>query len=89
MITVINSQAFFSSIHKGIQFPITIPNRVLNGKELDEDILADAKARVLVYLDTHEKAYVPELSKALSIDPKLIVRALKQLAEEGVVSEDI
>ncbi len=49
----------------------------------------EIKTKILTYLDSHNKAKVPEIAKHLGVERKHILSALKELEDEGLVREDI
>ena len=77
---------YMNRIRLGSFFPSSSSATICTFKSIEDIELAILKKNILRYLHSHRGAYISELSKKLNAEPKKIVKAIRELKEEGMLA---
>lgn len=69
----------------GSFFPSSSSTTICTFKPIESIELKLLKENILKYLKSHEGAYISDLSIELKVEPKKIIKAIRELKEDGMI----
>lgn len=75
-------------IQKGMLLPTTAMSRMLNGKDMIEELeKMDLKSRIYLFMDSREKVTISDIVEKFKSTPEKIIRILEEMESEGKIRQ--